>query len=387
METCTAATCLNKLFASQSRSTRWVRPALLNTLSSLILALTIAFHPATAANLRDESVMIPKGHGLFHVELQTQIYAPLGNGPFPLVVINHGKDMGNPHFQQASAYYGQALEFVRRGYAVIVPMRQGFAGSGGFYLDSGCNVEDNGLAQADDVLAAIAYAKTLPYVDATRIVVMGQSHGGLATMAVGSRNPLGVLGLVNFAGGLHFENCPGSQRNLINAFGSYGKVTRVPSLWMYGDNDSLFPPPLVQQMLAAYNGAGGHAQLIDFGTFESDAHAMFGSYAGTSIWLPAVAKFFRSLGLPFDIRSDLRSDVQGPDVENVSAVPYLKEDGRAGYRRFLWIAPPRAFALSPDGHWAWRTGKDASQQALAACSQHSSTPCELYAVGQDVVKH
>jgi hypothetical protein len=40
------------------------------------------------------------------------------------------------------------------------------------------------------------------------------------------------VALVNFAGGLHFDNCPGSQRNLVEAFGSYGKTTHVPSLWM-----------------------------------------------------------------------------------------------------------------------------------------------------------
>jgi dienelactone hydrolase len=120
----------------------------------------------------------PEGHGLFRVQLETRIYAPPGDCPFPLVIINHGKDPGDPHFQQSSSYDGQALEFVRRGYAVIVPMRQGFAKSGGFYRSS-CNIEDNGLAQAEDVLAAIAYAKTLPYVDATRIAVIGSRTAAL----------------------------------------------------------------------------------------------------------------------------------------------------------------------------------------------------------------
>jgi dienelactone hydrolase len=208
----------------------WYRPAVL--IHMLLALAALMLQSASAASLRDESVMIPKGHGLFRVELETRIYAPPGDGPFPLVIINHGKGPGNPHFQQSSAYYGQALEFVRRGYAVLAPMRQGFAKSGGFYLNASCNVEDNGLAQAEDVLAAIAYARTLAYVDTSRIVVIGQSHGGLTTMALGSLNPPGVVALVNFAGGLHFDNCPGSQRNLVEAFGSYGKTTHVPSLWM-----------------------------------------------------------------------------------------------------------------------------------------------------------
>jgi dienelactone hydrolase len=352
----------------------------------LVLGACLA-QAAGAATLRDESVMVPKGHGLFHVELETHIYAPPGDGPFPLVVINHGKEFGDPHFQQSADYYGQALEFVRRGYAVIVPMREGFAKSGGTYRSDSCNDEDDGLTGAADVLAAIDYAKHLPYVDPTRIVVIGQSHGGLATMALGSLNPPGVVALINFAGGLHFLNCPGSERSLVEAFGAYGKTARMPSLWMYGDNDSLFPPPLVKRMLTAYEDAGGHAQFIDYGTFGSDGHIMFSQYNGMPIWLPAVSRFLTSLGLPFEVRYDLRAHTDGPDIEDVDAVPYLKPAGREGYRRFLWYAPPRAFALSPDGHWAYRFGENAGQQALAECARIGGAHCELYAVGQELVRH
>jgi len=328
--------------------------------------------------------MIPKGHGLFRVQLETRIDEPPRDGPFPLVIINHGKTRAIRISSKSSSYYGQALEFVRRGQAGIVPMRQGFAKSGGFYLSSGCNIEDNGLAQAEDVLTAIAYAKTLPHVDATRIVVIGQSHGGLDTMALGSLNPPGVVALVNFAGGPHSDDCPGWQRGLVNTFGAYGETTQVPSHWMYGDNDSLFPPPIAQRMLGAYNGAGGRAQLIDFG---SDAHTMFGSYSGMSIWLPAVGQFLTSLGLSFKVRYDLRTNAQGPDIEDVDAVPYLKQQGREGYRHFLWAAPPRAFALSPDGHWAYRLGEGAPQRALVECARLGGTQCVLYAVGQDLATH
>jgi dienelactone hydrolase len=362
-----------------------VRFALLRLLLAATLCLIAAAHPAAAASIRDESVMVQKGKGLFSVQLETRLYAPTGTGPFPLVVINHGKELGDPHFQLASQYYGQALEFVRRGYAVVVPMREGFAGSGGFYPRGTCNIESNGLTQADDVLAAIDWAKTLPYVDGSRIVVIGQSHGGLVTIALGSLNPPGVLGLVNFAGGLHFDNCPGAQRNLVTAFGSYGHTTHVPSLWMYGDNDSLFPPPLVQQMLGAYNEAGGHAKLIDFGTFGTDAHTMFGSYTGTRVWLPAVQQFFVSLGLPFDVRYDLRAQADGPDIEDTNAVPYLNEKGRAIYRQFLWASPPRAFAMSPNGHEAYWSGPNAQQHALADCARFAGMNCTLYAVDQNVV--
>lgn len=361
---------------------RWKIGALPFFLLPLLLVLS---HTSWAASLRDEKIEVPKGHGLFHVELETRLYAPLGNGPFPLIVVNHGQDFGEPRFQSSSSFYGQALEFVRRGYAVIVPMRQGFAGSGGFYLSAGGNIEDTGIAQADDVAAAIDYARTVPFIDTNRVVVMGQSAGGLATIALGPRNISGVLGLINFAGGLRFANEPGSERNLVVAFRDYGRKTIIPSLWMYGENDSLFPPPLAHRMLDAYNGAGGHAQFINFGSFGNDAHSMFGSFNGTPIWLPQVEKFLTSLGLPVNVRYDLRNQANGTDVEDVSAVPNLNDAGREGYRRFLWSAPPRAFALSENGHWSFRTGTDAQKEALNGCAKRGGVQCRLYAVDQELV--
>ena len=40
-------------------------------------------------------------------------------------------------------------------------------------------------------------------------------------------------------------------------------------------------------------------------------------------------------------------------VDNVEAIPYLKDKGREAYRTFLTKSLPRAFALSPSGSWSW----------------------------------
>lgn len=168
------------------------------------VAVTTAFaqtEPALNAALREQVLMVRKP-GLLGTELQTTIYRPPGAGPFPVVLINHGKSPGNPHFQPRQRYERQAREFLQRGYMVLVPMRQGFAQSTGSYIGSGCNVEGNGLAQAEDVRAVLEYLKTQPDADLGRILVVGQSHGGLTTLAFGTFHYPGVRGLVNFAGGL-----------------------------------------------------------------------------------------------------------------------------------------------------------------------------------------
>ena len=252
-----------------------------------------------AAALREEIVVVDKP-GLLAPSLETTLYRPRGDGPFPLVIINHGKASGDPRFQPRARYPLAARELVRRGYAVVVPMRQGFSKSGGLYVGSGCNVEGNGLAQADDVRAVLQHYAKRPDIDATRVVVFGQSHGGLTTLALGSLNLPGVIGLVNFAGGLRQEQCVAWEMGLATAFGNYGHATKVPSLWFYGDNDSYWTVPVWREMLRQYTEAGGQARIVAYGPFGSDAHGMFGARAGVAIWLPEVEKFFRELGLPFD---------------------------------------------------------------------------------------
>lgn len=139
-------------------------------------------------------------------------------------------------------------------------------------------------------------------IDARRVVVFGQSHGGLTTMALGSLNLPNVVGLVNFAGGLRQESCTGWEGALAAAMASYARQTKVPSLWFYGDNDSYFAPAVWREMQASYEAAGGHARLVAFGRFGHDSHTMFGSKSGTAIGLPEVEAFFEEVGLPFALQ-------------------------------------------------------------------------------------
>ncbi|CAJ0791068.1 dienelactone hydrolase family protein [Ralstonia holmesii] len=264
---------------------------------ALLLATALASETAPSG-VSETIVEVPKSAGIFTLKLETTVYKPAGDGPFPLIVLNHGKARGKAAFQARARYSEQAAALVARGYVVAIPMRQGFSKSGGAYIGSGCNVEANGIIQAEDVVAALDYMTAQPYVDRNRIVVMGQSHGGLTTLAFGTIAYPGVRGLVNFAGGLRNDTCVDWEGNLVRAFETYGRQSRYPSLWFYGDNDSYWPKPMPDRMFAAYTSAGGNGRLVDFGNFKSDSHGMFASHAGLAIWLPQVDAFLRELGLP-----------------------------------------------------------------------------------------
>ncbi|MDR3095621.1 MAG: prolyl oligopeptidase family serine peptidase [Paraburkholderia sp.] len=361
------------------------------------IAFGDAYLPVVHADMNQQIIQIPVA-GESGVMLETTVYRPDGPGPFPMVVFNHGKIPGDPRMQPRSDPMSFAREFVRRGYVVVAPNRQGFAGSGGTYQQDGCDVASNGLGQAADVATAVDYMAKQPYVDANHIVVAGTSHGGLATMAYGTEAAHGVRALINFSGGLRQDACTGWQNNLTEAFGDYGAKARVASLWLYGDNDSVWTPDLVTRMYAAFHTAqlgeaqpGASAKLVDFGSYKNDAHRLVGDRDGVHVWWPKVEAFLANQGMPtaVEYRVATQAAPRATDyasIDSVGAVPFLDQAGRDGYRNFLKQYPSRAFAVSDSGAWSWAEGGDNPMAvAVANCQKHSSDPCRLYAVNSNVV--
>lgn len=341
--------------------------------------------------LNEQIVMVPAGPGGREM-LETTIFRPSGPGPFPLLLMNHGKQEGPARQQKRERFIYMATEFVRRGYAVMLPMRSGFALSTGAYRDHGCDMTANGVAQARDVLDALAYARRQSWVDPERILVAGQSYGGLAAMALATANLPGVRGLLNFAGGLRVDKpvCDW-QSSLAKAYATFGAYSQVPSLWLYGANDSYFGPQLAQRWYRSYTGSGGKAELFAYGSFKRDAHLTLGSRDGVAIWLPRVERFLDSIGMPTRPVYSVIDPPPPPEthfalLDDVGAVPFLADQGRAAYRAFLGKQLPRAFAVSETGAWGWaEEGESPDYRALASCQQSSSKPCHLYLVDDSVV--
>ena len=341
--------------------------------------------------MNERIVQVPAGQKE-RAMLETTVFRPNGNGPFPLLIINHGKDPGRPSLQPRDRFYHMATAFVKRGYAVMVPMRQGFANSTGRYSDFGCDMTANGYAQAEDILAALKYARQQPWVDSKRIVIAGQSYGGLATIALGTKDLPGVRGLINVAGGLRDDSDRCAWRSaLVSAFAEYGAKNKVPSLWLYGENDSLFGPELAGRMHAAFEQAGGRARLVEFPAFKRDAHGMLASRDGEKVWLADTEKFLAQVGMPTEVIHNVPPPPLPPktdfaQVDEIDAVPFLSEHGRAAYREYLTKLTPRAFAVSPSGAWTWaEEGEAPEARALATCSSKSTEPCKLYSIDDYVV--
>jgi dienelactone hydrolase len=227
--------------------------------------------------------------------MATNTYRPKGDGPFPLVVINHG----SPGPKDLSEAPQATRWFIERGFIVALPTRRGYGRSAGGQppddLRSCKSVPTPeygkaGLATADDIQTTMDYMRTLPYVKTEGTVVVGQSAGGWGTIALSSRNPANVSAMIVFAGGrLGHENCNVPAE--IAAAGRYGETARLPMLWLYTENDSFFPPVESREFHAAYKKAGGAADYRLLPAFGEDGHSFF--LRGTELWSPLVEAYLK----------------------------------------------------------------------------------------------
>lgn len=261
------------------------------------------------AALHEQIVKIPMTttsvFGEKQINLTATIFKPDGPGPFPLLVLSHGAPRDGDNVRagmKRSRFHRQSREFVKLGFAVAVPMRRGYGPSEGAYAEGtgSCRFpryHSSGLESAKDLRAAVDYMKKLPYVNGSKIVLAGQSAGGFASIAAAGTNIAGVRGVLNFAGGRGSAKpdfvC--EEHLLVEAFRKFGETSRVPTLWIYSENDHYFSPRLVKKMAETYSAAGGRVKLAMKPPFGDDGHLLFSKEAGIPIWLPEAAEFLQSL--------------------------------------------------------------------------------------------
>jgi dienelactone hydrolase len=278
--------------------------------AAIIPLLTVAApaeeQPASPA-IQEEVWAIP-------VTIPTIAYVvrPVGDGPFPLVVMNHGVslDQRERSFFPIVEFRDAAMWFARRGYMVVAPSGTGYGAAAldeperglysSFYSKIGScdnpNFYDAGLAVALLDRWIIDYMADQKLIVPDNVIVVGQSAGGWAAIALSSRNVPGVRAIITFAagrgghvGGKPNNNC--APDKLVEATGEFGRAARVPMLWIYTENDTFFGPALSRKMHEAYTGAGGTAEYHMLPPFGGDGHFLIDSADAIPLWAPLVSQF------------------------------------------------------------------------------------------------
>ena len=344
-------------------------------------AIAVMTGPCTAdvvqpRGLVREPVFVPFSQpGGATLRLKAIVARPATSGRFPLVVISHGSPRRISEAKKRSLDWADwiADDFARRGWAAATVLRRGFGNSEGAVADAYGTCSDPhyraaGLSTAEDIVKTVSYFQKQPYVDPTRVLLVGVSAGGFGSIAAASIAPPGVVAVVNFAGGR------GSTSNdvvckpdeLIEAYGAFGKNVRVPSLWIYSKNDHFFGPDLARQMFAAFTGSGAPAELIIAPPYQRDGHNLT---FGQPLWRDAVYGFLKRNHLPFAV------PILAPPPQASAEMVQAFQD---------YLATPnyeKAFVIGPDGYYGWASGDASIDAALAAAREQCEQHCNVvYAI-------
>jgi len=286
-------------------------------LRGLVAGLLLLFaNPITPLRADDQAASRPIQEEIWALPLPLPMFAylvrPVGDGPFPLVIMNHGVSL-NPtdrSFFPLVEFRDAAKWFARRGYLVVAPVGTGYGAAaidipehglyGPFFSKVGkCsnpNFRAPGLAVAQVDLWIIDYMTAEKRILPTGVIVVGQSAGGWAAIALSSLNPPQVKAIIVFAGGRGGRvdgkpnnNC--APDKLVEATAEFGRTSRVPMLWIYIENDTFFGPDLSRRMHEAFSAAGGKAEYHLVPPFGNDGHFFIGSPDAIPIWSPLLAKF------------------------------------------------------------------------------------------------
>jgi dienelactone hydrolase len=246
------------------------------------------------------------------VPMLAYVIRPPGDGPNPLVVMNHGValDPTERSYFPLIEFRQAALWFAQHGYVVAAPIRSGYGITGIEIAERGIfNVFFSGVGRCSDpqfrdaglAVAAmdgwvIDYMTRQPFVERDKVIIVGQSGGGWGAIALASQNPASVRAIIAFAAGRGGRvdgkpnnNC--APDRLVEATAEFGRTARVPMLWIYTENDTYFGPTLSQRMATAFKAAGGNLEYHLLPPFGQDGHFLVDSADAVSIWAPLVDHF------------------------------------------------------------------------------------------------
>lgn len=240
------------------------------------------------------------------VRLEVVLFKPEGNGPFPLLVFNHGstgEGRRPDRFTRTSWNFGLAEYFREKGWMVAFPQRRGRGRSDGLYDEGFAPLRSNGYScdpprslpgadrGLDDVEAAVGALLRRSDVSPGPVLMGGVSRGGVLSIAYAGKHPKQVLGVINFVGGWVGEGCGNADRINKTLF-QRGAAFGGPTLWLYGRGDRYYSIGHSRSNFDAYQAVGGKGTFLEFDVGAIDGHDLI---ANPQLWKQAVDEYVESV--------------------------------------------------------------------------------------------
>jgi carboxymethylenebutenolidase len=271
--------------------------------AALVLVSVLATAAEGQASGGPETVLVHNGS----ITLHALLWRPLGRGPFPAILFNHGSGRTREELERLGPYEQQAdilgPVFARHGYVFLFLFRRGV----GLSADQGTNAVDlmnsafaaHGQEARDilqlqllenremsDALSALAFLRARHEVDARNVALIGHSFGGSLTLLMAEREP-NLRAVVVFSGaGYSWDRSTQLRARLLNAVARIG----IPIFFIHAANDySVAPGKELDARLQQL----GKPHLLKIyppiGQTADDGHAF--PFLGVSIWEPDVFVF------------------------------------------------------------------------------------------------
>lgn len=338
--------------------------------------------------LLEETVVlsIPGSAGAYRLE--AIVVRPAGvQGRLPIALVTHGKPRlpAEMALIRPDLLARQARDLAYRGYLAVGVVRRGYGRSGGTpgvatnAAYAKCTVADLQKyfeVEADDLAGALRVIAQRPDADPSRSIVIGGSVGGGAALGLVARKPAGLVAAVNIAGGVRLTNAQGDvicpSETLVSAVGALGAGSKIPTLWIYSENDSVFSPDVARRSHQAYQAAGGVADLQIVPAIPPDGHHTLELPNGRVHWLAALDKFLRAQNLP---------TWQPAQVEAVMRDANVPAGSREMVNKYFSLYTPKVLLQAPDRRVTYtadtRSITNARDGGLVGCQNWAKAPCRV----------
>jgi len=282
--------------------------AALAFLSTALLAPSLS----STAEIIEQTIRLPvtlrmPGEPELRQDIAVTIVREAATGRQPFLVLLHGRGASQAErtAMGLKTYPANSRYFASKGFVVLVPTRVGYGVSGGPDVEytgtcASKRFADGAEIALSQVRQVLARAQGLPYVDPDHGIVVGESFGGLAAIAIASSDIRGVVAAINISGGdggnaRNRPDDPCRPDQMRDTFARYGSSNRLPTLWMYSANDRVWGPVYPRQWFAAFTHAGGRGQFVELPADKNNGHYIFNRNAAA--WHSAFEGFVSRLGL------------------------------------------------------------------------------------------